>query len=166
MYINQVNIENYRGFKNFEVKLSKLTLIIGENDTGKTNLFSALSLPLSNNNISSNHKRLKISDVNTQAILEFYKAIINNCSNSVLLSKIPKVSVEIQIINPENEYEEALLSKWVTDDPSGEIYKIRYDFKPKIDTDLIDAVKALLTDITDINETKWFTLPIELYESE
>lgn len=164
MYINQVNIENYRGFKKFEVKLSKLTLIIGENDTGKTNFFSALSLPLSNNNISSNYKRLKISDVNTQAILEFYEAIINNLSNSVLLSKIPKVSVEIQIINPENEYEEALLSKWVTDDPSGEIYKIRYDFKPKVDTDLIDAVKALLIGITDINETKWFTLPIELYE--
>ena len=52
MLIKKVIINNYRGFSKFEVNLSKLTLIIGENDSGKSNFFSALTLPLSGNDLA------------------------------------------------------------------------------------------------------------------
>lgn len=63
MYIRTVKIENYRAFKNFEIKLSPLSLIIGENEAGKTNLFDALALPLNSNDISfyKNVSRYRIS---------------------------------------------------------------------------------------------------------
>ncbi|GJL04584.1 MULTISPECIES: AAA family ATPase [Enterobacter cloacae complex] len=51
MYIKKVTIKNYRSFRSFEAQLQKLTVVIGENDTGKTNFFAALSLPLSGNQI-------------------------------------------------------------------------------------------------------------------
>ena len=74
MYIRKVEIENYRAFKNFEIKFSPLSVIIGENEAGKTNLFDALALPLNNNDISFNKKRLSVSDINREAIKDFYQA--------------------------------------------------------------------------------------------
>ena len=47
MFIKKVVIENFRGFKYLNAELSKLTVIIGENDTGKSNFLKAISLPLS-----------------------------------------------------------------------------------------------------------------------
>lgn len=63
MHIRKVEIKNYRCFSEFVVThLSQLTLIVGENESGKSSFFSALSLPLGGNDISSNQKRLKVSD--------------------------------------------------------------------------------------------------------
>jgi len=40
MHIRTVEIENYRAFKKFEIKLSPLSLIIGENEKTFTKLSS------------------------------------------------------------------------------------------------------------------------------
>ena len=108
-----------------------MTVIVGENETGKSNFFSALSLPLSRNDISFNQKRLKVSDINTDAILSFYQAIIEGKTGDELIEKIPVISVEVEICSPEGEYEEALLQKWLCDDESGSLYGIKYEFSPK-----------------------------------
>jgi putative ATP-dependent endonuclease of OLD family len=44
MYISKLTIKNYRNFKNFEINLKQFTLIIGENNIGKTNLLNAIGL--------------------------------------------------------------------------------------------------------------------------
>ncbi len=41
MFIRKVVIENFRGFKYLNAELSKLTVLIGENDTGKSNFLKA-----------------------------------------------------------------------------------------------------------------------------
>lgn len=165
MYIKNVTINNYRNFRSFEAQLQQLTVVIGENDTGKTNFFTALSLPLSGNQIDFNQKRLSISDINKDSVIEFFNSIINEDTEENQLQKIPKVSVTVEFADPKNSYETALLAKWlVSDDNEDEDkYKIRYDFKPKSNTDLLEAVKKSLVDkaIDDIN---WFTLPVELYD--
>ena len=48
MYISKLTIENYRNFDDFEITLKPFTLIIGENNTGKTDLLNALGLIFSN----------------------------------------------------------------------------------------------------------------------
>lgn len=165
MYIKKVEIKNYRCFSEFVVSnLSQLTLIIGENESGKSSFFSALSLPLSGNDISFNQKRLKVSDINTQSILAFYKAVIEKRPDAELISLIPKVFVKVEIVDPKEEYEEALLQKWLTVDPSGKVYGIRYDFKPKNDEDLLVAVKELLKGVSSVDEARWFTFPVELFD--
>jgi len=43
MYISNVKIKNFRGFKDFNAELSKLTIIVGENDSDKSNFLSAIA---------------------------------------------------------------------------------------------------------------------------
>ncbi|WP_394221495.1 ATP-dependent endonuclease [Alteromonas gracilis] len=164
MYIRTVEIENYRAFKNFEIKFSPLSVIIGENEAGKTNLFDALALPLNNNDISFNKKRLSVSDINREAIKEFYQAIINGKDDDEIKLLIPKVRVEVEFTEPQNIIEEGVIGKWVIGEEADDSYKIRYDFKPKDTEQFVKAAKELLDGIGDIKDTRWFNLPIELYD--
>lgn len=164
MYIRNVQIENFRAFKKFEIKLSNLSLIVGENEAGKTNLFDALSLPLNSNDISFNNKRLLVSDINREAITEFYRAIIDKKSDVEIKNLIPKVSVEIEFTDPKNEFEEFILSHWLLGEERDHSYKIRYDFRPKNEDDFIEAVNEIIKDVKKINEIHWFNLPVEYYE--
>ncbi|MGE6569008.1 ATP-dependent nuclease [Shewanella vesiculosa] len=161
MYIKKVTINNYRSFRTFEAQLQKLTVVIGENDTGKTNFFTALSLPLSGNQIDFNQKRLSISDINKDAVIDFLTSVINNDADQP--QKIPKVSVTLEFADPQDGYETAILAKWLVSDGDEETYKIRYDFKPKNDIDLLEVVKKSLDGKT-IDDINWFILPIELYD--
>ena len=164
MYISFVEINNYRGFERFEVSLSKLAVILGENGSGKSNFFSALALPLGGNQIHFNQKRLNVSDINVKAILRLYQAIIDKKDEDEIAKLIPKVSVELTFTLPQDDYEEAILKNWLTADPSGTEYKIKYEFLPRTDSDLIDAVKKLLDGAVKIDDVRWFTFPVEFYE--
>ncbi|MEF2482194.1 AAA family ATPase [Vibrio mimicus] len=163
MYIRKVTINNYRSFRFFEAQLQQLTVVIGENDTGKTNFFTALSLPLSGNQIDFNQKRLSVSDINKDAVIDFLKSIVSDDTKENQLKKIPKVSVTVEFADPKDAYETALLAKWIVADGDEETYKIRYDFKPKDDKDLLEVVKKSLAGRT-LDDINWFTLPVELYE--
>lgn len=163
MYISEVKISNFRSFRELNVKLRKNTILIGENDVGKTNFFAALSLPLSTNQIDFNKKKLNISDINKEAIIDFYKAIIANENISTLSSRIPKVSVSLKFTDPKNNYEKCILAKWLIEENDTPCFKIRYEFKPKNDNDLIAATKEILKN-KSINDTQWFSFPIEFYD--
>ncbi|TON16547.1 ATP-dependent endonuclease, partial [Vibrio parahaemolyticus] len=139
MYIRKVTINNYRSFRFFEAQLQQLTVVIGENDTGKTNFFTALSLPLSGNQIDFNQKRLSVSDINKDAVIDFLKSVVSDDTEENQLEKIPKVSVTVEFADPKDAYETALLAKWIVADRDEETYKIRYDFKPKDDKDLLEV---------------------------
>lgn len=164
MYIRTVEIKNYRAFKNFEIKLSPLSLIIGENEAGKTNLFSALTLPLNNNDISFNKKRLSVSDINREAIKDFYQAIIDDKEDDEIKALIPKVRIQIEFTEPKNIIEEGVVGKWIIGEEADDSYKVRYDFRPKDVEHFLKTAKDLLEGIKDIKETRWFNLPIELYD--
>lgn len=164
MYIRTVKIENYRSFKNFEIKLSPLSLIIGENEAGKTNLFDALALPLNSTDISFNKKRLSVSDINREAIDDFYQAIINGNDDLEIKDLIPKVRVEVEFTDPKNIIEEGVIGKWIIGEEADDSYKIRYDFRPKDTDHFVKTAKDLLNGIENIKNTRWFNLPIELYD--
>ncbi|EGQ8921266.1 AAA family ATPase [Vibrio parahaemolyticus] len=163
MYIRKVTINNYRSFRTFEAKLQQLTVVIGENDTGKTNFFTALSLPLSGNLIDFNQKRLSVSDINKDSVIDFLTSVVNDDTEENQLKKIPKLSVTVEFADPKDAYETALLAKWIVADGDNETYKIRYDFKPKDDKDLLEVVKKSLAGKT-LDDINWFTLPVELYD--
>ena len=49
MYISNVKIRNYKNFYKANIKFNeKITTVIGENGTGKTNLFNAIRLLIDN----------------------------------------------------------------------------------------------------------------------
>ncbi|MFM5268667.1 ATP-dependent endonuclease [Aeromonas caviae] len=73
------------------------------------------------------------------------------------------MSVTVEFADPKDGYETALLAKWLVSEGGKETYKIRYEFKPKDENDLLDVVKKTLDGKT-INDINWFILPIELYD--
>ncbi|WP_339066168.1 ATP-dependent nuclease [Teredinibacter turnerae] len=164
MYIRHVEIDNYRAFRNFEITLTSLNLIIGENEAGKTNLFDALALPLNSNDISFSKKRLSVSDINRDAISTFYQAIIDEEPDEKIRALIPRVRVEVEFTDPSIAYQKKIVSKWVYGDPTDDAYRIKYESAPKDEDDFIKIAKDMLAEKGEVKETRWFTLPIDQYD--
>ena len=61
MFISQIEIKNFRNFKDCEIQFNEgVNVIIGHNNAGKTNLLKALSLVLDH----KSSKRLEADDFN------------------------------------------------------------------------------------------------------
>lgn len=93
MYISKLIIKNYRNFNDFEIKLKPFTLIIGENNIGKTNLLNAIGLIFSQDITFFKKRMLEIDDINYEAIQTF----LNNVSawNGTDELFFPEVKVEV-----------------------------------------------------------------------
>jgi len=90
MYISKLKIENYRNFKDFYIELKPLTLIIGENNVGKTNLLDAIGLIFSQDVSFFKKRSLESSDFNENVIKSLKKKILD--------SSIPVDQIEYPII--------------------------------------------------------------------
>jgi putative ATP-dependent endonuclease of OLD family len=63
MFISRLFIKNFRNLRHFDVEIGKgVTCFIGENNSGKTNIFQALRLVL-DGNISAQRRRLQPEDL-------------------------------------------------------------------------------------------------------
>ena len=95
MYIAKIVIENFRNFKSNEIEFNDgVNVIIGPNNTGKTNLIKALSLPIDYHG----SKRLEIDDFNKNASLAELKA------------SPPKIKIAITIKQSQNEEPDDLVT--------------------------------------------------------
>ena len=71
MYIKHLLINNYRNFGDppFAVDLKPFTMVLGENNVGKTNLLNALGLIFSQEIIISRKRILEIDDINYATVV-------------------------------------------------------------------------------------------------
>jgi putative ATP-dependent endonuclease of the OLD family len=114
MHISNLKIKNYRNFKNFEIELKPFTLIIGENNIGKTNLLNAIGLVFSQDITFFKKRMLEIDDINYEVKEEFKKSVSE--WNGVDALFFPKVEVEINLTGfDENPDQESIVSDWFTD---------------------------------------------------
>lgn len=161
MYISYVRIENYRNFQKIEVPLSKLSIIIGENDCGKSNFINALKLVLNNNELEYYSRRLSYSDVNFDSIKSFYLSLKKNEPYI-----IPEVRVTIRFDGiTKDDLSLAIVNKWLNEIDGVTTYEIQYIFKPSRENDLIDYCKELIKDFDENLTGFQYILPTELYES-
>jgi len=101
MYIAKIAIDNFRNFKKTEIEFNDgVNVFIGPNNTGKTNLIKALSLPID----YQGSKRLEIDDFNKHISLEELKV------------SPPKISIAITIRQGQNEELDDLVTvgNWLT----------------------------------------------------
>ncbi len=160
MKISYVKIENYRNFQNFEITLPKLSILIGENDSGKSNFINALKLPLSGNEFEFGSRRLYPSDFNTNTIKKFYNDFPSSVEKNTIIPII-KVTIRFDEINDEDNYAKAIVGKWITELEGEDIYEIQYVFKPKNNDEFIEYIELQLKEKTKNEEP---VLPTELYE--
>jgi predicted ATP-binding protein involved in virulence len=146
MYINKIDIENYKAISKMKLKLTEgINLLIGDNGVGKTSILEALVVALGGflngvNGVSA--KNILLSDVKMQTL------DVGSVSTSIRYNTPVKITCELQ------EGEETYA--WE---------KIREDESPKRNTKLVkvkgDIVKYALNLTNDISSD----LPILSYQS-
>lgn len=131
MYISKVKIQNYRNFSEFEVELKPFTLIIGENNSGKTNFLDALCLIFSQDITYFKKRTLEYDDINYIAIDEFKKIIIED-KTPIDKIEFPQVRVDV-IMKDFTLDQEAVVGDWFINKELSEaqltyIYRIKGTF--------------------------------------
>ncbi len=168
MKICRVQIDNYRNLKHVDVELGDIVTLIGENNSGKSNLLRAISLPLSADDSGLN-KRLLWSDINKETKNRYYEFLKNQRDAIVegVLSLdeftlyIPTVKVVLNIMADEKEHYDI---KDILVDEDAWIGGIEYRFYVKRSEELFARVRSILMAEPDENNIKMSLLPMELYE--
>ena len=139
MYISNVRILNYRNFQQFNVSLNEgLSIIIGENNAGKSNFLEAISL-IFNSDYSLRRRTLQQED--------FWNGLM-------IHANWPEILIEATLKGIETENELAITSRWLTRNP-GEA-KLTYKYRPKANISI-----AVPTEPTPIGKVR---LPLHEYE--
>jgi putative ATP-dependent endonuclease of OLD family len=99
MYLSSVHIKGFRNFEDCLIALTKgLTILMGENNIGKSNLLSALEL-LFSPDASDRKRRLKREDF---------------CSNTPRTDEPPEVIISCTFDQIETDEERAAVATWMT----------------------------------------------------
>ncbi len=140
MYISKIKIVGFRNFKNAEILFNDgISVIIGPNNAGKTNLLKSIALILDN---SGGSKRLDVDD--------FYKE--NDLTN--IKNKPPEVTISLFLSESKDEVLHAddlvTVSNWITQLESPYQAQLTYSFfLPEEDR---KEYKKALQNATDIDE--------------
>lgn len=113
MYVSKLEIKNYRNFINFSIELLPFTLIIGENNTGKTNLLRALGLVFNNEITFYKNRMLDIDDFNNVSIRNFKESILNETINAKDVT-FPDIIIRV-VMEGFDEDQEAIVGDWFID---------------------------------------------------
>ncbi len=98
MYISKLRIKNFRNFgaEPFEMKLKPFTLVLGENNIGKTNLLSALSLLFSQEISVVQRRSLENDDINYDTVAAFKRQVADEATN-VEDVVFPEVVIDVTV---------------------------------------------------------------------
>ncbi len=162
MYIEKVKITNYRNFGGgaFELELKPFTVILGENNIGKTNLLKALSLIFGEEMAMFRSRSLEVDDIYYGAVEEFRKQVINR---KILPKDVafPEVIVDV-ILTDLNDDQKAVGANWPlpTDSMTIEKLQITYRYAPSSRFSKQSWVEEIRDNNVDIDQ---IILPINKY---
>ncbi|EPK6346789.1 ATP-dependent nuclease [Proteus mirabilis] len=174
MIINKVEIKNYRCFEHLEVYLQKLNVIVGENNSGKSNFINALKLPLNCSSFDFSSKKLHSYDINSKSIEKFNKLAQKTLKNNkidniepnqfdLFISSIPIVSISIQLDDFKDNFEKSIVRKWAVKDNNDDIiFKITYIFEPRDYIDFIQKIHEIVN--LQADEITSQNFPIDFYD--
>lgn len=151
MYIKKLIIKNFRNFSNppFEIELQPFTLILGENNIGKTNLLKALALIFSQDVSMFRRRVLEIEDINFQAVEKFKKDVSNlKIPNENVV--FPEVKISVEMVELDLDQSSAA-GDWPTPGNSDlTSFFVSYLFAPKISFNKSEWVKTIRENFEEI----------------
>ena len=139
MYISKLTVKNYRTFKDLSIKLKPLTLIIGENNVGKSNLLDCIGLIFGQEVSYFKRRVLEVADFNNDVIVEFKKQVLDV---SVPIDKIqfPEITIEIVLTDWDLD-QESVIADWYSNDELTEA-TLKYSFAPSARFDQLAELKV------------------------
>lgn len=173
MYISNICIKGYRNLKEVYLELNRLVIFIGENNSGKSNILKALTLPFFNNEIGAINKNLGWDDLNNELKKEYFdylklnldKLISDEIEKDEFQKNIPYISVRVTFKpQPSDEF---YVRKWNNSLESDDgLYQIEYKYMIENSLQLLEHLKVILKDKSpeDIETMKMNLLPIEMYK--
>ncbi|QYA35704.1 ATP-dependent nuclease [Macrococcoides caseolyticum] len=173
MLISRACIKGYRNLKEVNLKLNRLVIFIGENNSGKSNILKAMTLPFLNNEIGNINKNLGWDDINNELKKNYFEFIKLNIekiiNNQIEVDDFQKVvpSVFVKVTFTPKGSDEFYVRKWNNslEDSEG-LYQIEYRYIIENIKQLLDHVKIILVGKSqdDIEKMKLNLLPIEMYK--
>ncbi|WP_298922835.1 AAA family ATPase [uncultured Aquimarina sp.] len=137
MYVSQLEISNYRNFKNFTIKLKPVTQIIGENNIGKSNLLDSLGLIFSQEVSFFKRRMLDVSDFNYDTILKLKKEILDTTIEPKNIS-YPKIIIKATLKDWDLK-QEAVITDWMSNSDFTEA-TLTYTFAPIASFDTLEEI--------------------------
>jgi len=151
--------------------MNKLVIFIGDNNSGKSNLLKAITLPFINDEVGSLSKNLGWQDINNTAKEKYFEYILENMEEikrenvelQEFIDILPFVKVEVTFV-PDGA-EEFYVHRWINaiEDETPR-YAIRYKYYVKSPNDLLVHLARILRDTDSIENIKMNLLPIEMFE--
>jgi AAA15 family ATPase/GTPase len=161
MYISHIKIQNYRNLQDFEMELKPFTLIIGENNSGKTNLLTALSLLFSQDITAFRNRVLDQDDINYKSIQTFKGKVVAGGQIA-----FPEVKIEATLAGMTEE-QEAVCGDWFIDKELAKA-KLTYVFHPRTGFNQYDWLSSqrdkIQSNTDEKEEVRHIDFPIKQYE--
>ena len=112
MYIRKLTIKNFRNFGDppFEITLKPFTLVLGENNIGKTNLLSAIALLFSQEISVSQRRALEIDDISYNAVATFKQQVADLDCNAEDVA-FPEVIIDA-VLTGMNDEQHDVIGDW------------------------------------------------------
>lgn len=142
MFISQLDIHNYRiiGNEGFSLELKPFTLIVGENNAGKSTILKSIELVLSQDISIYRSRMLELDDINYKSRIGFCEKVINS---EVDVEEIEFPEVEISLIFKDlNTIQEAIVGDWFIDKNLTQA-KVTYKFKPRAGFNKFEWIKLI-----------------------
>ena len=115
MYISKLSIKNFRNFGDppFEIALKPFTLILGENNVGKTNLLAAVSLVFSQEISVAQRRSLSLDDINYDAVAAFKQQVADE---GVAIQDVlfPEVVIDVRLRDMTDD-QHPVIGDWYVD---------------------------------------------------
>jgi putative ATP-dependent endonuclease of OLD family len=170
LIISKAHIVGYRNLKDINIEFNRLVVFIGENNSGKSNLLKAITLPFVSGEFGLVNKNLGWDDINNDLKKKYFKYITDN------LDKIKNDEVEIEefeksipcitinVMFKANGADEYYVHKWINSIDEEPEYIIEYKFFIEDPKELLDHIKSILKEKNSIDNIKMNLLPIELFK--
>lgn len=175
MKISRLQVKNYRNIKDVDIQLGDLVGVIGENNSGKSNLLRAITLPFMADDSGYMGKALSWIDINNDEKQRYYEFLLEKKEEIIMeqisledfVAMLPVVTVEVTLKPTDTEVYFVKDLNYAVDKDGNILYGIRYEYKPKYAKRIYEIVKEILRNEEISEETiekmKLNLLPTDLY---